>query len=236
MPKLVSIARRLARDCAALEFGPPVAWAYHPLDYAWAAHREYLERYARPGVDGLFLGMNPGPWGMVQTGVPFGEVAAVQNWLGIRTPVGRPAKEHPKRPVLGPACPRSEVSGRRFWGWARERFGTPEAFFARFFVWNWCPVAFLEESGRNLTPDRLPAAARRPLEDRCDAALREVVSVLSPGIVIGLGGYATRRARAALGRLGPPVATILHPSPASPAANRGWASKAEEQLAALGLL
>ena len=31
----------------------------------------------------VFLGMNPGPFGMAQVGVPFGEVAAVRDWLRI---------------------------------------------------------------------------------------------------------------------------------------------------------
>ncbi len=236
MSALVSIARELGREAGGLRFGPPVAVVYNPLDYAWEAHREYLRRYARPGVAALLVGINPGPWGMVQTGVPFGEVAAVRDWLGIRRRIGRPDPEHPKRLVLGLDCPRSEVSGRRLWGWARERFGTPEDFFARFFVWNWCPLAFLEASGRNRTPDKLPAGERSALEALCDEVLRQVVAALEPGQVLGLGAFATKRARAALDGQAVPIGTLLHPSPASPAANRGWAAQAEARLRALGLL
>ena len=158
-----SIARRLGRAVDGLRFGPPVAHVYNPLIYAAEAHIEYLDRYCRPGTEVLLLGMNPGPWGMAQTGVPFGEVSLVRDWLGIRDGVDRPGAEHPKRPIQGFDCRRSEVSGQRLWGWARDRFGSPEAFFARFFVWNYCPLAFLEESGRNRTPDRLPAKERKPL-------------------------------------------------------------------------
>jgi single-strand selective monofunctional uracil DNA glycosylase len=32
-----------------------------------------------------------------------------------------------------------------------------------------------------------------------------------------------------------PVGQVLHPSPASPKANRGWAAQADAELAALGL-
>ncbi|MGD8394521.1 MAG: single-stranded DNA-binding protein, partial [Candidatus Eiseniibacteriota bacterium] len=218
---------------------------YHPLEYARERHVEYLRRYARAGTETLLVGMNPGPFGMVQTGVPFGEVQLVRDWLGIEGPVGKPPREHPARPVLGFDCPRREVSGERLWGWARARFGTPDAFFARFFVWNYCPLAFLEESGRNRTPDRLPAAERAPLFAACDHALVRVVARLAPLRVVGIGAFATRRARAALaaapgggipaGDRGPRIGTILHPSPASPAANRGWAQQAEAQLEQLGV-
>jgi single-strand selective monofunctional uracil DNA glycosylase len=218
-----------------LEFSEPVTHVYAPLEYARQSCDLYVDRHAREGVEALLLGMNPGPWGMAQTGVPFGEVAHVRDFLGIECDVGHPEREHPKRPVLGFKCPRSEVSGRRLWGWAKERFGTSEAFFQQFFVWNWCPLAFLEESGRNRTPDKLPVGERTELEHACDEAVRKIVAVLRPRIVIGVGAFAKRRAAIALGDAGPPVGSILHPSPASPAANRGWAPQVEAQLDELGI-
>ncbi len=237
---LARAVRAVAKEAAARAFGEPVAYVYNPLDYAWEAHRLYLRRFARRGVRALLLGMNPGPFGMAQTGVPFGEVAAVRDWMGIRARIGRPGRAHPKRPVQGFDCPRSEVSGRRLYGWARDRFGPPERFFERFFVHNYCPLAFLEESGRNLTPDKLPKAEREDLLRICDRGLRKVVALLRPDLVIGIGTFAERRAREALadgldGPL-PGFGRILHPSPASPAANRGWAAQAERQLEALDCL
>jgi single-strand selective monofunctional uracil DNA glycosylase len=175
--------------------------------------------------------MNPGPYGMVQTGVPFGTVGRVRGWLGIEAPVGQPAVEHPKRPVSGFECAREEVSGERFWGWAEERFGTPACFFERFFVANYCPLVFMEASGRNRTPDKLPATERRSLFDACDEALEKLVDVLEPRAVIGVGKFAEDRARATLGGRDVDIARVLHPSPASPVANRGWAAQAEAQLA-----
>ncbi len=233
--RLAEIARELARAVDELEFRPPVAHVYNPLVYAWRPHRLYLGRYGGAPKEVVLLGMNPGPWGMAQTGVPFGEVELVRDWLGIEAAVGRPAAEHPKRPVEGFACRRREVSGRRLWGWAKRRFGDPERFFARFLVANYCPLIFLEESGRNRTPDRLPAAERRPLLELCDRALRRSVAHLRPRLVVGVGRFAERRARAALGDTGVAVGRILHPSPASPAANRGWEEKMERGLAALGV-
>jgi single-strand selective monofunctional uracil DNA glycosylase len=179
--------------------------------------------------------MNPGPFGMAQTGVPFGEVSAVRDWLGIDSPVGKPPREHPKRPVLGFDCPRSEVSGARVWGWARATFGTPERFFRRFFVGNYCPLLFLEASGRNLTPDRLPASELAPLAAACDRALVRTAEILSPRVVVGVGKFAEEAARRALAGTGIRVGGILHPSPASPAANRGWADEATRQLRALSI-
>lgn len=232
---LVAIAERLRDDVDRLDFGPPVACVYNPLRYAWPPHRLYLEHFGAAPKEVVLVGMNPGPWGMAQTGVPFGEVEMVRDWLGIAGDVETPAREHPKRPIEGFDCRRSEVSGRRLWGWARSRFGTPEAFFRRFFVWNYCPLAFLEESGRNRTPDKLPAAERAPLEAACDRALRAAIEALAPTQVLGVGRFAERRIRAALGGHHVEIGQILHPSPASPLANDGWQRRAEAQLRSLGI-
>lgn len=235
MSSPVAISRRLARAVDALEFGPPVTHVYDPLVYAREPHERYLGCHARPGIEALFLGMNPGPFGMAQTGVPFGEVRLVREWLGIEGAVARPAREHPARPIDGFGCKRSEVSGARLWGWARARFETPEAFFARFFVWNYCPLVFMEASGKNRTPDKLPASERAPLFSACDEALRALAACLGPRLVIGIGAFAHERAAEALAGAPHTLGTILHPSPANPRANRGWDRQAEADLARLGI-
>lgn len=218
-----------------LRFGPPVTHVYNPLRHAREPHDRYWDRYGRPPKSSVLLGMNPGPWGMVQTGVPFGEIEMVREWLGIEGDVGSPENPHPKRPVEGFACERSEVSGRRLWGWVRDRFGSPDRFFERFFVANYCPLVFMEESGRNRTPDRLPVAERRPLFDACDDALRRIVERLRPEWVVGVGRFAEKRARAALDGMNVSVGCVTHPSPANPAANRGWSERVEAELASLGI-
>lgn len=232
---LPAIADRLRCAVNRLRFMKPVTHVYNPLEYAWEPHARYLDYYGSGRKEVILLGMNPGPWGMAQTGVPFGEVNHVRDWLGISLPVGKPSREHPKRPVTGFACRRSEVSGARLWGWAKDTFGTPRSFFDRFFVANYCPLMFMEETGRNRTPDKLPLLEREPLFAACDLALRRMVEALQPRYVIGVGAFAERRARAALDGLGISVGGILHPSPASPAANRDWAGKAADQLTKLGI-
>ena len=226
---------KLVRDVENLAFSAPVTHVYNPLVYASAPHAEYLRRFASGRKEVLFVGMNPGPFGMAQTGVPFGDVSMVRDWMGIEEPVGKPEPEHPKRRVLGFDCERSEVSGTRLWGWVRDRFGAPEEFFESFFVWNYCPLCFLEASGRNRTPDKLPAAERAPLFDACDRALRRLVDELEPHWVVGIGKFAEDRAKAALGERDLAIGRILHPSPASPAANKNWAGAAEAALAQLGI-
>lgn len=232
----VALTRRLAASVDALDFAPPTTHVYNPLVYAREPVERYLERFARREVRALWLGMNPGPYGMAQTGVPFGEIAAVREWMGIEEPVGQPPIEHPKRPIAGFDCARSEVSGRRLWGWAAEAFPNADAFFDRFFVWNFCPLVFMEESGKNRTPDKLPTEERDPLFEVCDASLRAMVELIQPAMVIGVGKFAEGRAKLALDGMNLPIATVLHPSPASPIANRGWAPQAEKQLQALGVL
>lgn len=232
---LVDTARELAGACDRLRFSPPVRHVYNPLVYAWGPHESYLRRFAGQGAGTVLLGMNPGPWGMAQTGVPFGDVVAVRDWLGIAAEVGQPPDPHPAKPVHGFRCRRREVSGSRLWGWAQVRFGSADRFFARLFVANYCPLVFLDEGGRNLTPDRLAAADREPLLALCDRALARTLAALRPELVVGVGGWAEAQARRVLADREVRVGRILHPSPASPAANRGWAAQAERQLAALGV-
>ena len=187
MPALIEISRRLAQQVDALRFSAPVAHVYNPLVYARRPHELYLERWGGGPKEAILVGMNPGPFGMMQTGVPFGEVNLVRDWLGLEAEVDRPPCEHPKRPIEGFACKRREVSGARLWGWAKDRFVTPETFFARFFVWNWCPLGFLAESGANVTPDKLKAPERKQLEALCDRALAEVVEALRPTVAMSAG-------------------------------------------------
>jgi single-strand selective monofunctional uracil DNA glycosylase len=232
---LVRISRQLARGVARLSFGRPVTHVYNPLQYARAAHEQYLTRFGDRRRRVLLLGMNPGPFGMAQTGVPFGDVRLVRDWMGICARVGKPAREHPRREVRGFDCPRSEASGSRLWGWARARFGPPEAFFRTFFVLNYCPLVFMEESGKNRTPNHLAPAERNALFRTCDEALCGTARVLDPVLVIGVGRFAEERARAALAPLDVRIGGILHPSPASPSANRGWEKVVEGQLREYGI-
>ena len=228
--KLSTISRRLSDAVETLSFAEPVTHVYNPLRYAWKPHKQYVETYGGSPKEVLLLGMNPGPFGMAQTGVPFGDVSLVRDWIGIEEKVDKPEIEHPKRLVEGFNCPRSEVSGTRLWSWAKKRFSSPQQFFARFFVWNYCPLSFMAESGKNLTPDKLPKEERDALFEICDKALEQVISTLKPKSAIGIGGFALKRIKAVGVDEGTQVGTILHPSPASPAANKGGEEKVEQQF------
>lgn len=233
--RLWRAAQALSDQLEALTFSAPVTHVYNPLRYAAKPHRAYLRKYGTTKKKLVLLGMNPGPFGMAQTGVPFGEVAHVRDFLGIEARVERPEREHPARPIEGFACTRSEISGARLWGALKARHGTAERLFAERFVANYCPLVFMEASGKNRTPDKLPKHEQAALLAACDAHLRKLVEVLEPEWVIGVGGFAQASAARALEGTGVRVATILHPSPASPIANRGWAEQADRQLRALGL-
>lgn len=227
-PTLLKITRQLAREVDDLHFTTP-SHVYNPLDYAWTAHREFLRRFGEQRGRVLLVGMNPGPWGMAQTGVPFGDVATVRDWFGIESTLGKNLPpQHPKYPIRGMACHRSEGSGSRVWGWAQERLGSPEDFFAHFFVWNYCPLLFIG-NGRNLIPEQLSREEIEPLMAVCDRALTAAVRALMPAAVVGIGRFAERRATAVLGA-DADVRYLLHPSPANPAANRDWPALAEETL------
>ena len=231
--RLIQAAQELSDQVDRLTFSPPVTHVYNPLNYARAPHEAYISKFGDTRKRVVFLGMNPGPFGMVQTGVPFGEIAAVRAWLQIDGKVRKPAMEHPQRPILGFECPRSEVSGQRLWGLFAARFGNARDFFADHFVLNYCPLAFLESTGRNRTPDKLTPGERAQLGSVCDRHLLSAIAALDPEWVIGVGDFAMRRATEVLKSIR--IGRILHPSPASPAANQGWASAATRQLQELGI-
>lgn len=231
---LVAAARELSTKVDSLSFSPPVSHVYNPLTYAWAPYEAYLRRFGTRRKEIVFIGMNPGPFGMAQCGVPFGEIAAVRDWMKIEAKVDKPVLENPKRLVEGFSCVRSEVSGRRLWSLFQQRFGSAEDFFAEHFVANYCPLAFFDQ-GRNLTPDKLLRAEAEPLYAACDEHLQRVVLALQPQWVIGIGAFAEARAATALAGMDVRIGKILHPSPASPVANRGWAEAATKQMTALGL-
>lgn len=241
--QILDAARALRQALSGLSFAEPVSVVLNPLDYAWAPHEAYVRRFATGHRKIVLLGMNPGPFGMMQTGVPFGEVSAVRDWMGIEAPVSAPAHGHPKRPITGFGCQRSEVSGRRLWQWAAGHWGSAEAFFADCFVINYCPLVWLEATGRNRTPVQLPAAERAPVDAACDLHLARVLQALQPQWAIGIGGFAQQRLQSVA--QGPlldsafaralVIGQILHPSPASPAANRGWDQAVQAQWRAMGL-
>ncbi len=232
---LKQIADALIEDIQPLPFSHPVTHIYNPLLYARKSYDSYIDKYGKSPKEALLFGMNPGPWGMAQTGIPFGDVTFVRDWLRIEESVGKPEKEHPKRPIQGFDCPRSEVSGTRVWGWAKETFRSPKKFFKRFYIANYCPLCFMEESGRNRTPDKLPVSERKPLLDACDRALRLMVEHLQPRYVIGFGLFAEQRALEALEGMNIIITHIPHPSPANPAANQGWAKLATMALENCGI-
>jgi len=208
-------------------------YVYDPLVYAWDAHRLYLKKWCNRQVDILLLGMNPGPFGMAQTGVPFGEVSAVKDFLGIETAVGQPERMHPKRPVWGFSCPRSEVSGRRLWGFLKKHYGSAEACFSQLAVMNYCPLVFMDAgpTARNVTPDKLGKEVRQNLDELCSRYLADVIAYFQPKALVGVGLYAKGKlAPFAQGRL---LDSIIHPSPGNPQANKGWEEKTELKFQSL---
>lgn len=233
--RLIQITDNLITSLSSQRFSLPVTHVYNPLEYARAPYNLYLKRYGTPQKEILLIGMNPGPFGMAQTGIPFGEINSVREWLDIEGKVGVPQKMHPKRPVLGFRCTRSEVSGRRLWGWAKGRYQTPEFFFSRFFVANYCPLVFMEESGLNRTPDKLARGEKNELFAICDRALVDTVDFLSPKFVIGVGNFASSRIKIALRNHDVVIGTISHPSPANPRANTNWEGLICSELKQIGV-
>ena len=234
--QLAQAAQRLSAICddaiPVIEKKTIVAHATNPLNYAWPHHEQYLEKWGKMGAHTLLLGMNPGPWGMAQTGVPFGATEVAQSFLGIKPrQLETPHNAHPKRPIEGMALERQEISGTRLWNLMHQYYGSAEATFQNIFVVNHCPLLLLGATGKNITPNNLPASVMTPILKACDEHLLDVVDIMGITRIIGVGKYAEQRARLALkaGKTGNGtsrdgrtirIETCWHPSPASPLANR----------------
>ncbi|XP_033116949.1 single-strand selective monofunctional uracil DNA glycosylase-like [Anneissia japonica] len=235
----LEIMETMSEKLAKLEFVDPVQYIYNPVEYAKETHGCYVKKYCNSQKKVLFLGMNPGPFGMAQNGVPFGETNFVKDWLGIVGNVGKPPVEHPSRQIVGLKCIRKEVSGSRFWGLRKNLCGTPDVFFKHSFVYNICPLVFMSSTGKNITPPTLLAKYRKPLLKVCDEALCEIIRLLDVKIVVGVGKFAEKQTKVALdnaGIEGIKVVSILHPSPANPETNRGWERIVTKQLEELDLI
>jgi len=195
---------------------------YNPLAYAWDVHEAYLRRMGDSGARTVILGMNPGPHGMGQMGIPFAATSVVRDLLGITgIPVNQPEAADPRRPVVGLEYPREEVSGTRLWGLLAEHYGDVAAISSNVFLVNHCPLMlFSGPRAANITPDKVSGSTAQTLLKRCDQHLREVVEVMEAERVIGVGKFAESRAGAALANYSVEVLGCWHPSPASPLANR----------------
>lgn len=131
---------------------PPIEYIYNPLEYAFNPNENYVRKYCSSTKKFLFVGMNPGPFGMCQTGVPFGDPKWVKEWLKIDGVISQPEIQCPKRLISGFDSLKKEVSGDRLWSYFSELSGEPEIFFKHSFVCNYCPLAFMNTNGANVTP------------------------------------------------------------------------------------
>lgn len=221
---VIESAKKLSDKCDSLTKSilrqTSLAHVTNPLNYAWEYHESYLSQYSGLGAKTLLLGMNPGPYGMAQCGVPFGATNIAKDFLNITGDFTDPEGRHPKRPIEGLNFERQEISGTRLWGLLQEIWGTPEEIHKHVFLVNHCPLLLLGETGKNITPDKISGNAVKKLLKACDDHLKEVVIKMGITRVIGVGKYAEKRALLALKGLNIEIGTCWHPSPASPLANR----------------
>lgn len=234
---------------------PPAVVGADPTDYCADYFRAYLDRAASGQRPCLVVGMNPSPHGQAQNGVPFGDTPTVRRilaqWLGSVRSEGACVMQpngpyiyggtdltKPLLTIEGLDYGRGEESGRRLWGLLEQLCGSLDAVLERCLLINYCPLVLLDADGRNVTPSSWPrtAAPVRAMEAACDAWVREVVSIVKPEIVIGVGEYARQRCDGAVREVvGLQVVGMRHPSPLAGTA-QAWQSIALPILArALGV-
>jgi len=199
-----------------------LSWSYNPLEYAWPVHREYLRRFGGESNRVVFLGMNPGPWGMGQTGVPFGDPYIVRDWMkmGDDFEIEQPDNMTEDRPVLGFQSDKKEGSGQRLFSYIRDQFGDLEKFFDNNFILNYCPLLMFTEEGNNLTPSDLLKDDRQRVYEVCDPYIWDMIGFYDPEVLVGIGKFATERLKDVFDGGDREIVRIPHPSPASPIATR----------------
>ena len=237
--RLIEVAARLRDDVGPmgrkLVSEGRIDVCYNPLNYAWDVHEEYLRRMGGRGAHTVMLGMNPGPHGMGQMGIPFAATSIVRDLLGITDiPVNQPDVPDERRPVIGLEYHKEEVSGTRLWNLLHTQYGDVEAIASRVFLVNHCPLMlFSGPRATNITPDKVGGSTAKALLERCDEHLSEVVDILGADRVVGVGKFAESRARAVLAEQPIEVTGCWHPSPASPLANRNDGADWRENVRAV---
>ena len=66
---VLQIETEQCRLLSNVRFNDKVSYIYNPLEYAHETHSYYVKKYCNSYKTILFLGMNPGPFGMAQNGV-----------------------------------------------------------------------------------------------------------------------------------------------------------------------
>lgn len=283
---LIKTTRALADDLHALRCPAGVSHVYNPLRYMWPAHERFLsrhyvrERESLPNVGRLdlyrpagtaksrrylILGMNPGPHGMVQTGLPFGDVVNAAAMLGYKTGDQIPAPDlasvalHPSRPVIGLSATRREASGERLWGGLASIWGSLDAVLADCFAANYCPLAYFADdaSGTNVTPEefgkrtvngkpnpRYDTAYAAELDEVCLPYLVRVARAMRVEVILAVGRYAEVKAKIIAALCpeatrrcpSPKVVYLTHPSPLATRSAGEWATMARHALDAACVL
>jgi single-strand selective monofunctional uracil DNA glycosylase len=230
---LNGIINTLSHNCEKINFSGQGLVVYNPLNYAKLATAQYLDTYGQGRKEVLFLSLNPGPFGMAQTGIPFGDVYWVTKYLKIHNTIEQPKDAvHPKRPILGFDCTRKDVSADRFWKLISSFYPNATTFFQKNFLWTFAPLYFCDKSGKNITPDKINLVSRKELEQICLEALKNIILSLQVNNVISIGAYVYKNVlkldAEVLNKI--EVENIPHPSPLNPANNKGWDIRVKDML------
>lgn len=223
-----------------LTFNEKVETYYNPLTYALPVHEAYLNKFGNEPKQAFFLGMNPGPWGMAQTGIPFTDPYIARDWMDLpQKSVGTPKNEREDRPVKGWESERKEASGQRLHGYFRRLYGSLESFFEIGIVQNYCPLVMYANDGTNLTPEDLLKDDREKIFKACGPYIEQLLHFYEPEVLVGIGRFGQRRLANVADLSQEEVFYLPHPSPASPIATRNggdyWRNLVKETLEEAGL-
>ncbi|KAI8124664.1 hypothetical protein FF38_10666 [Lucilia cuprina] len=204
-----------------------ISYIYNPVEYAADLHQAYLKKYLKGGKKVLFIGLNPGPNGMGQTGIPFGNITTVRDKMGLNGTVNQPPNIHPKRPVNGLATTIEEPSGKRLWTKFQELSdGSLDIFFEQCFVYNFCPLLFYNSKGDYISPQKLKAPYNRQISNACLHTIEQILELIQPEVIVAIGRYAYDNLKAVKYCIEKRLLYLRHPSPR--ACTKNWSKIADE--------
>ena len=209
---IIELYKSLNIELDELKFFPPCFYVYNPLSYCFESFKIYFEYLNTEEEINLFFGINPGPFGMAQTGIPFGDKETVKNYLKIepKIDIDKIPKQHPKKQILGLEVKRVEKSGRIFWGVIKEFYPEKYDFFKSNFVLNFCPLCFLDEQGRNITPKVLRKEDQIALYKILEIFMLKLFKLIKIKKLIAIGDETFSYLNALNTKL--KIQTIIHPA------------------------
>jgi len=211
---------------------------WNPALYALDIYQEYLTKFPpEPGAI-LALGLNPGPYGMAQTGIPFTDCRTASGALGMEMTIPGKAPDDlisRLKKANGKWRGTYERSSLGMYRFLILAWGDIKTAYRNWFVGNPCPLLFLDPERWNVTPADPRLRRMKEVGELRQRAVIGFSEILNPrGIVCFGKDVAKAVGEVAIRQVGPDrVVFYEHPARAVP---EKWAAGLLQELTQRQLL